>query len=591
MKQVSYTKIIGYAGLILFLGFVNFYLIRVDVSLIYYWQQTVALSFGEYLQYPGGISDLAAIHFNELSFHTFWSNGVFMALLGAIYFALHRIFRQYLSMPFHSTLLLAALSLVMLLMAHYRFPTGLLFSLLFGLFIATGYTIYRPKNIIARIAYIFLLGLLTYLVAGSAGLLVLLQICIIKILFSGKYSELLFAIPLLVLVPVFYLIFNNCYTLRMTMLSSFLISKYDEIPNLYYFSLFIPFILLVIYWGLNFLFSGIKGRKLLLFNGIGTIILLLVLPYLSIKWIDKEEKTVLQIEKASFEDDWNEVIELASGESLYNKLIQFEVNRALYHKGILLEKMFSYPQLFGEKSLFLEENFSGRIAFHASDFYFDMGYATEFRHWANESHMLLMRHPIVLKELIVSYLALGKENASLKYLGILYKSNPHKDWCDEIYSLIEEGDIQNNPLIQSFIINDPKSDFFATTARPVDKIRNFYRSNPNNNVAFEFLMASYLLKHQLEDLSKYIPDLIRFGYDKIPKAVEEAIMIYMAQNQANNIDLGAYSISRQTIEEFQDFSMTMANTRDRNSAMQSVAKYRNTYWYYVLFSSPYAKKQ
>ena len=58
-----------------------------------------------------------------------------------------------------------------------------------------------------------------------------------------------------------------------------------------------------------------------------------------------------------------------------------------------------------------------------SDFYADMGSANESRHWANESHMVFMRHPIVLKQLILSYLALGKQDIAAKYLGVLSQSS------------------------------------------------------------------------------------------------------------------------------------------------------------------------
>ena len=157
--------------------------------------------------------------------------------------------------------------------------------------------------------------------------------------------------------------------------------------------------------------------------------------------------------------------------------------------------------------------------------------------------------------------------------------------------MIEEGDLQNNMLIQSFLVNNPEDDFFASHSRPIEKVENFYASNPNNNVAFEFLMAAYMLKHQLGPVIKCIPDLMNFGYEKIPKAIEESIMIYVAQNQSDKLDLGGYSISQETINEFQDFSRLMSNSPDRTQAMYSVAKYSHTYWYYVLFSSPYAKKQ
>jgi hypothetical protein len=201
-----------------------------------------------------------------------------------------------------------------------------------------------------------------------------------------------------------------------------------------------------------------------------------------------------------------------------------------------------------------------------------------------------MRDPIVLKHLVMTYLAIGNNKAALKYLHVLSGSGLYKDWCDHIHEIIDNNTVQDDMVIQSFIINNPKVDYFAKTDNPTQKLIIFYNNNPNNNMAYEFLIASYLLQHKIGNLLMYFSGFRQFGYEKLPRAVEEAMLIYLARTRSDNYILAGYSISQKTMEEFQDFNRLMSTTTDRNERMEKVAKYRHTYWYYIFFTSPYSAK-
>ncbi len=296
------------------------------------------------------------------------------------------------------------------------------------------------------------------------------------------------------------------------------------------------------------------------------------------------------MEQASFNDDWPLILELADEKNLQNKVAQFEVNRALFHKGLLLEELFRYPQIFGEQSIFMVQVFSGRNGTHVSDFYADLGFANEARHWANESHMIMKEHPKLLKQLILSYLAMDKQDIAVKYLGILSRSSIHKGWCDQILESIEQNTLDGIPYIQAFTENDPEDDFFPSPSNPIQGLTYFYIVNPNNRAAFEFVMASHLLKHQVGPVISHIKDFKRFGYSQLPRSIEEAVMIYLNQTKSKSLDLAGYNIRLETVSEFKDFTQLIATSNSRSEAKDRVAKYRHTYWYYIMYSSPYAKK-
>lgn len=590
MRPTSAIRITGYAGFILILAYLFWFLRRVDISLIYYWQQSVPLSFAESLQTPGGICGLFGDRFLELLTRTFTGSMGVAMLVTIVFFSLHVIFRRMKGNSLYFTLLLAALIPFILLFAHYRLPVSLIMSVTAGLVLAAIHGLYSPRNPVAGSLYNLIAGMVVYIIAGPAGLLILLQVIIIRVVLSGSYLQLLSVLPLLI-VPALYLPFNLSFTVNRAYLVSFLISEYDEIPVTLYFSLFSPLMLLLVFTGVDMIVSRFTLQRSLLLHGTGIIAVIMVLVFSSPGSINTQERDVLKIFQASFRRDWDQVIRLTSKQSHINQLVQFEVNRALYQTGQLLDSLFLYPQQYGEKGIFLEGNNSSRIAIHMSNFYHDLGFASEVRHWANEAQVVLMWHPVVLRHLVMSYTAMGNHEAAMKYLRILSGSGLYKEWCGQVREMIENNTAREDVTIQSFIVNNPETDFFATTSNPTGKLMSFYRNNPNNHMAFEFLIASYLLQHRIGNVVNLLAVFRNFGCEKLPRAVEEAVLIYLARNREGNISLAGYPISEKTVEEFREFSHLMSGAGSRAEKMKRVSQYRDTYWYYVLLSSPYASKK
>lgn len=201
--------------------------------------------------------------------------------------------------------------------------------------------------------------------------------------------------------------------------------------------------------------------------------------------------------------------------------------------------------------------------------------------------MGFMRHPIVLKNLIISYIAMGNNEAALKYLRVLSGSGLYKDWCDQIREMIENNTSKEDSRIQAFLINNPDVNFFCSTTDPTKKLLDFFRCNPDNKMAFEYLIASYLLQHEVGKVVAYLPKFREFGFEKLPQAIEEAMLIYATSPKANRSLLKGYSTSPKVLEDFRDLSKLMSGTEKRAEKMKMAAKYKNTYWYYILFTSPH----
>ncbi len=262
-------KVIAYTGLLIWVAWLIFYLRQVDISLIYYWQQTVPLILVESLEYPGAFSKLLATRFNEWLTMPFWGTMAIITVFSLTYLLLRRIFKRYGENPLFQPLLLASIIPFVLMLASYRLPMELSFALFTGLMIAGLFTLYSPGKLYLRMVYIFTTGIFTYLLAGPVGLMVFLQVCIIQSMQHRKYTQLIAALPLLLLIPFTYLLYHPAITIKQAYLGSFIISKYDEIPATYFISLSIPLVLLILFQGSGRLFSKAGEKRMLWLEGIG----------------------------------------------------------------------------------------------------------------------------------------------------------------------------------------------------------------------------------------------------------------------------------------------------------------------------------
>ncbi|MCF8381788.1 MAG: DUF6057 family protein [Bacteroidales bacterium] len=586
MKQKIAIKIPGYAGVLLLLAFLVCFMNKVDTSLIYYWQQSVALPVGEALQYPGGISGLLGDRFLECLVRPVF--GSFMLAIFALGFiiSLAVIFRKEKNKPVFFVLLSASMIPLFFLFPDYKFPFHSIMMVFTAQVLTAILSLYTPGNKVANFLYLLAGGLILYLFSGVPGLIILAQLIVIRSFISKKYHQLIL-LPSLFVIPLIYLPFNLSYSLKSAYLGTLVIPDYG-LPLIYLILILIPILFFLILSGMNQAFSKISAKRQTLISGVLVIIMLAGIYPLTKSKINESVKNTLQIEQASFTKDWDRVLMLATKLEVLNRQKQVAINRALANSGKLLDSLFWTPQPLAEKGIFLEDDkLNSRWALYLSDFYYDLGYASETRHWSMEAQMVLMRNPLVLKNLIISTLAQGDIMFAKKYLKILSQSPLNKDWCEQIDEKISNNSILDDIEIARFVDNNPNRDFFAGNAFPIVKLSEFYENNTDNYLAFEFLIASYLFQNEVDMVVNKLTGFRSFGIEKLPRNVEEAILIYMMKTKADTLSELDYSVSQNTIKDFKEFNRLMIASKNMDDAKHLVSKYRMSYWYYFLFTSPY----
>ena len=95
------------------------------------------------------------------------------------------------------------------------------------------------------------------------------------------------------------------------------------------------------------------------------------------------------------------------------------------------------------------------------------------------------------------------------------------------------------------------------------------------------------------DLASFTEDMKFYndqGYKKLPKTIEEAVVLFLSQRPDNNF-LRSFRISPETVNRFREFIKVMNSGKgNKEKAKVQTSAFRNTYWYYVLFISPVVTK-
>jgi DNA-binding SARP family transcriptional activator len=112
--------------------------------------------------------------------------------------------------------------------------------------------------------------------------------------------------------------------------------------------------------------------------------------------------------------------------------------------------------------------------------------------------------------------------------------------------------------------------------------------NPKNRMAFEYLMAYYMVSKRLDDLCRHLERVKQFGYRETPRLYEEALLARALDKQdGSEPDIPEVSMeSRLRAEMFMGAYRRSFYERD----LRHLEEFRNSYLYYHFCSYPAPRK-
>jgi len=302
-----------------------------------------------------------------------------------------------------------------------------------------------------------------------------------------------------------------------------------------------------------------------------------------------KQKALFEVDYYSYHNMWPQVLQ-AARRCPGSYVAAHAFNRALYHTGRLSYDMFSYSQ--DRHTLFL--TFKSLISgfWERSGVYLDLGLMNMAEYALTQSLEILGQRPMILKRLALINLVKGNTGTARIYLGALSKTLFDTEWANKYLDLLEsDPSLSTDKEIQRLRGLMTEKEYGATSFEHVDMLLDLLQKNRQNQMAFEYLMACYLVTAQLDKLVQNLDRLDDFDYPQIPQLYEEAILIYQSAMD-RKVDLKGRQISLESRQRFERINQTFdLYLGDKKAAANELAKhYGDSYFFYYTYGFSGMKK-
>ena len=536
----------------------------------------------EFFLKPGGLLDLSGKFLTQFYISKFAGSAILAAVLTLPAIILLYISKRLLTGAALSNLLLLIPSCFLLMMqTHYYHQ--MMYDLGFLLVLVYFLVSILSENKTYRYVTLALFPLFYYL--DGAYALIFIGLYIIYCLFYIKKPEkYYFSLILLAVAGISVILFNRLFLIQsVKQLFLYPLPFINDVIHQKFFYILTGYVIL--YPALCKLTASVRLKRLnkRVITLIPVALFLSLTIVLLITGYNSQTARVINLEKLGFQGRWNDAIQYHEKYPSENMIGQYFYNIALSESGQLCDRLFYGKQDFGTGSLFLPWS-SEHINWGAYSFY-AIGLINEAQRWAYEEMVVYGPRPQNMKLLVKSSLINGKNSLAEKYTGVLKNTLFYNSWAKEYEKMIGDSSaIRSHPELGKKIKIMPQTDFFVFLDSPEQNLPVLVDETPSNREAFEYLMSWLLLSKEVETLVNNIRLMKKIGYTRIPKHIEEAIMIYY-NSQGVFPDLGGLSVSNETVLRFEQYFGAYMKARQNPGTMKEKMQkqFGNTFWYYFHF--------
>ena len=283
-------------------------------------------------------------------------------------------------------------------------------------------------------------------------------------------------------------------------------------------------------------------------------------------------------------ETWGELLDMVRRRAgaFEHPFLHREALRALYHTGRLGDDLFSLPVSAAAAPvpwLSLPRDRDPQLWDHAqiAGLALDLGDVNRAEHFSHELLEGAGEHPAALRQLALINLAKGRPETAGVFLNALGPDGRGDPGVMEERArylravMFLEDDV-------SFLEDaPPRAESMAT-------LKALLERNPGNRMAFEYLMARYLIKGQAEEVSHNMWRLSGLGYRRIPRHYEEAIVVHEFTT-GERVEVPGLRVSDETRRSFEIFKTVSRQLRsDLREARDRLApEFGEGFFYYRTF--------
>jgi hypothetical protein len=277
--------------------------------------------------------------------------------------------------------------------------------------------------------------------------------------------------------------------------------------------------------------------------------------------------------------NWQSPTTLVTAHALY---------RALYHTGRLGTDLFCFPQIADPEPLLLWKSSSSNYfpAWAASlESAMDLGAVNFAEKTAGEAMENMGPLPFLLFRRTLLADAKGNDECAHVYLNKLKHMPGYGSLSRRLTRGAGSADLSADTGVVRLRSCMDTADYIFNRVGEETVLLNLLKSNPRNRMAFEYLMAYYLLCRRPDMVARNLYRLDDFDYTRIPVLYEEALEIYRQKDTAATVVLPKLAADPLTAVRSERFLklMELYETGAPGSEAALVSEFGASYFFFFIF--------
>jgi len=304
---------------------------------------------------------------------------------------------------------------------------------------------------------------------------------------------------------------------------------------------------------------------------------------------DQMSKPFVQGHDYAIRKQWDKILRL--GRSLpkgrSNVYFNHDIIRALYHTGRLPYDLFRFPQTPHGLLLTHEKKESYLTQLKLCDIFMELGQVNIAERLASEILAVKDHSGIVIEKLAWINIIKGQNQNARIYLNALKKDLIYRGAAEKLLIALDNGFAPDQAAYINRIRSYMHEEGYAEISKESieQMLIGLLIHNPHNKMAFEYLMACYLLTGRVDKIATNMERLHDLGYQAIPTLYEEAILIYFG-SQGQKVDLNKFNIKRNTFERYTKFVQlrNAMQPHNRQAVLRRlIVEFGSSYFFYFTF--------
>jgi hypothetical protein len=303
------------------------------------------------------------------------------------------------------------------------------------------------------------------------------------------------------------------------------------------------------------------------------------------------DKAFMQSNAYCRQRQWNKIIDLAARlpGQVSNVHFTHNLDRALFHLGRLPYAMFHFPQSPDALLLTHEDKQSSLTELELCDTFLELGEINTAERLASELLVGQGNLGVVLDRLAMIHLVKGDRETARVYLTAMKGDLVYRSRAKALLKALDQGFGPAESASLSKARSLMRMDAGCTGDVVDVRLAALLDRNPQNKMAFEYLMACYLLTGRLDKFMANMDRLGQFGYPDIPAHYEEAILLYHGMQGGRPLDTRRFPVRQEGLQRYGDFVRITGSgpPGGLQSVLASLGRdLKESYYFYFAFQCP-----